>query len=285
MDQTHHWIDFKEHCFGVVHPITKETITQYKKLQHDPNLKDLWVPAMSKEIHRLAHGKEGINKATNTIFFLSHKEICHNPTNWTVVYVCIVVDHQPQKEDPTCVRITVGGNLINYLFKLTTCTTDMVSLKILWNSTISTKGAHYAGANIKNMYLKMPLDWYEYMKIPLSLFPQNIIEHYGLHNKALNGYVHMEFCKGMYGLPQAGILANKLLKKHLERHGHFEQPHTPGLWKHESCPVWFNLTVDNFGIKYIGEYNLQYLYNTLWKKTYGIVEDPLGDLYCGINLK
>jgi hypothetical protein len=38
----------------------------------------------------------------------------------------------------------------------------------------------------------------------------------------------------MYGLPQAGILANKLLKKWLARHGYFEQPHTPGLWKHVS---------------------------------------------------
>ncbi len=44
-------IDIKEHCCGVVHPVTKQTITQYKKLQHDPNLKHLWVLAMSKEVH------------------------------------------------------------------------------------------------------------------------------------------------------------------------------------------------------------------------------------------
>ncbi len=105
----------------------------------------------------------------------------------------------------------MGGNLINYPFELTTCTTDMVSSKILWNSTISTKGARFAGAKIKNMYLETPLDRYEYMKMPLSLFPQDIIEHYGLRNKALNDYIYMEIRKGMYGLPQAGILANKLL--------------------------------------------------------------------------
>ncbi len=39
----------------------------------------------------------------------------------------------------------------------------------------------------------------------------------------------MEIRKGMYGLPQAGILANKLLKLGLARHGYFELPHTPGL--------------------------------------------------------
>jgi hypothetical protein len=62
------------------------------------------------------------------------------------------------------------------------------------------------------MYLDTPLDWYEYMKMPLSLFSQDIIEHCGLLDKVWNGYVYMEICKGMYGLPQAGILASKLLK-------------------------------------------------------------------------
>jgi hypothetical protein len=71
---TGHIINIEEVCFGVVHPITKQTITQYCKLQHDPNLKDLWVPAMSKELHRLAQGKPDIIKATNTIFsFLTMK--------------------------------------------------------------------------------------------------------------------------------------------------------------------------------------------------------------------
>jgi hypothetical protein len=89
----------------------------------------------------------------------------------------------------------------------------MVSSKLLWNSTICTNGARFAGADIKNMYLDTPLNWYEYIKMPLSLFPQDIIEHYGLLNKVLTGYVCIEIHKGMYGLPQAGILANKLLKK------------------------------------------------------------------------
>ncbi len=86
-------IEMEELCFGIVHPKTKETITQYKKLQHYPNLKVIWVPAMSKEIHRLAQGKEGITKGTNTIFFLSHKEIRLIPANQIVMYACIVIDH------------------------------------------------------------------------------------------------------------------------------------------------------------------------------------------------
>jgi len=150
-----------------------------------------------------------------------------------------VTDHRPKKEDPNRVRITVGGNLIDYPFELTTRTADMVSSKILWNSVISAKDARFTGADIKNMYLKTPVDQYEYMKMPLTLFPADIIEYYKLMDKALDGYAYMEIGKGMYGLPQAGVLANKILKERLARHGYFEQPHTPGLWKHVSRPIWF----------------------------------------------
>ncbi len=80
----------------------------------------------------------------------------------------------------------------------------MVSAKIMWNNVISTPGTKFGGVDIKNMYLATPHDWYKF-------FPNDIIAHYSLPKKALNGYVYMEICQGMYNLPQAGILANKLL--------------------------------------------------------------------------
>ncbi len=66
-----------------------------------------------------------------------------------------------------------------------------------------------------NMYLETPLDWYEYMRMPPDLFPDNIVDHYDLKQKAKNGFIYIQIQKGVYGLPQAGILANKLLKKRL----------------------------------------------------------------------
>jgi hypothetical protein len=65
------------------------------------------------------------------------------------------------------VHITVGGNLIDYPYELTTRTADMVSTKIMWNSIISTPGDKFGGADIKNMYIETPLDRYEYMKMPM----------------------------------------------------------------------------------------------------------------------
>ena len=72
MDRFQHNINIDKVCNGVVHPITKETITKYTKLMDDPALKDLWVLAMSKELYRLAPGKEGVTVGTNTIFYLTH---------------------------------------------------------------------------------------------------------------------------------------------------------------------------------------------------------------------
>jgi hypothetical protein len=68
-------IDTEDYCYGVVHPVTKETITHYRNLIKDPLLKDLWIKAMSKELHCLAQGCPGITKGTNTIFYLSHADI------------------------------------------------------------------------------------------------------------------------------------------------------------------------------------------------------------------
>jgi hypothetical protein len=89
-------IEIEEYCNGVVQPVTKETITHNRKMIKDPLLRDLWLKAMSKELHCLAQGCTGITKGTNTTFFLSHADIC-NPSNRTVTYACIVINHCPPK--------------------------------------------------------------------------------------------------------------------------------------------------------------------------------------------
>ena len=58
------------------------------------------------------------------------------------------------------VRITAGGNIIEYPFELMTQTADLITSKKLWNSTISTPGAKYMCIDIKNMYLATPMGRY-----------------------------------------------------------------------------------------------------------------------------
>ena len=61
----------------------------------------------------------------------------------------------------------------------------------------------------------------------------------------------MEVNKGMYGLSQAGLLAQELLQEILAQHGYHQSEIIPGLWKHESRPILFTLVVDGFGVKYV----------------------------------
>ena len=51
--------------------------------------------------------------------------------------------------------------------------------------------------------------------MPINLIPQEFIDLYDLGSNVKNGYVYIEIQRDMYGLPQAGILANELLKERL----------------------------------------------------------------------
>jgi hypothetical protein len=138
-------------------------------------------------------------------------------------------------------------------------------------------------ADVKNFYLNTLLDRPEYMQLALTIIPQEIIDKYKLMDKEKNGKVYIRIDKGMYGLPQAGRLANNLLVTRLAPHGYRPCQHTHGLWRHDTNPVTFTLVVDDFGIKYSGKENADHLLNAL-KKNYEVTKDWAGKLYCGISL-
>ncbi len=130
----------------------------------------------------------------------------------------------------------------------------------------------------------MALNYFEYMKMTLSVFPEWINQQYNLDEVALNGFVYLRMERAVWGLPQAGILANKLLRKRLAPHGYYECTNTPGLWSHEWRPITFILVVDDFGVKYVGKEHANHLIACI-KEIYKLTKDWTGDLYCGIKLK
>jgi hypothetical protein len=99
--------------------------------------------------------------------------------------------------------------VINYNEEVSAATGDLVTAKLHYNSVVSTALVKYMCINIRNCYLKAMLEYFEYVTIPLVLFPQWIVEQYDLNRHALNGKVHLELRGAVWGLPQAGILANK----------------------------------------------------------------------------
>ena len=101
------------------------------------------------------------------------------------------------------------------------------------------------------------------MNMPISIFPQQVIEQYHLMKKVYKGCIWIEISRSIYGLPQAGKLANEFLRKKLAPHGYFEVKHTPGLWKHVSRPLQFTLVVDDFGVKYTRRKDAEHLLRIL----------------------
>jgi hypothetical protein len=93
----------------------------------------------------------------------------------------------------------VGGNKLDYFGDVATSTADITTFKILINSTLSTKDAAMMMMDIKNYYLGTPLHRYEYMRMLLSRFPEEIVSKYNLNALAVDSWVYIEIRKGMYG--------------------------------------------------------------------------------------
>lgn len=72
----------------------------------------------------------------------------------------------------------------------------------------------------------------------------------------------------MYGLPQAGVLANIQLQGKLESYGYYQCRSMPGLWWNRWRPIVFMLIVDDFGVKYVGEKHVKTLFSILAEQYY-----------------
>jgi hypothetical protein len=65
--------------------------------------------------------------------------------------------------------------------------------------------------NFKAFYLNTPIDQPEYICIKFTDVPKEFIAKYKIKKIVCNSWVYFEMRCGMYGLPQAGILANNLI--------------------------------------------------------------------------
>ncbi len=203
-----------------------------------------------------------------------------------VTYGLITCLIRPEKTDePNRTRLIARGDRVHYPYDAGTPTANLLTIKLLINSVILIPGARFFTMDIKNFYLSTPMSRYKYMQLKLSDMPEDVIAHYKLLNIATpDGYVYCEICQGMYGLPQAGIIAQELLAKRLKEHGYSQSKTTPGLWKHEWHPVWFSLVVDNFGVKHIGEEHAHHLLQAV-HKYYKCLVKPKEERYCGLTIK
>ena len=90
---------------GVLHPLTKKTITKYKQLIVDPITQEVRETTMYKEAWCLTQGYGEIGstcytEGTDTMRFINLEGTTHIPRDRIVTYTRIVVDYREQKKRP-----------------------------------------------------------------------------------------------------------------------------------------------------------------------------------------
>jgi hypothetical protein len=176
------------------------------------------------------------------------------------------------------VRGTAGGDRVDYDGETAAFTASMQTLKILLNAVVSDQGARFATADIKDYYLGTPLldkdgkPATEYMRINLKHIPTDVQLRYKMAEFVHKDHVYVEINKSIYGLPQSGRLSQDRLIKHLEKYDYVQCPNTPALFRHRVKNFAFTLVVDDFGIKYTDEADLDEFLAVL-RKQYEITED------------
>jgi len=263
---------------------------EHRQLRRDPRYKSVWDTSYANELGRLCQGigsgttptKQRV-AGTNTFFLIDYKDIPLHKRK-EICHTMVVCEVRPEKDDPDRTRITIGGNRICYPGDVGTNTASLELVKLLLNSVLSRKGARFSTIDLKNFYLDTPMPEPEYVCIKLADIPDEFISEYNLSGRDRDGWIHFEIRQGCYGLPQAGILANDLLRSRLVTEGFYEAASTPGLWRHKWRPLQFCLIVDDFGVEYVGMEHFDFLLNLL-KKFHGVQFNMAGDKLAGISIQ
>jgi hypothetical protein len=158
-------------------------LLEMRHLLVNPKYKELWGKSYTTELGRLAQGIPSVSKGTDTIKLIAHDEIPFARLK-DVTYGRICVNYCPKKDDPNCMRLTVGGNKINFPRDFGTPTVDMVMVKLHLNSVILTKGARYCTIDLKDFYLMTPMTHPEYMHMKIKDLPEEFVTMYNLADKA-----------------------------------------------------------------------------------------------------
>ena len=122
----------------------------------------IWERSLANEWGRLLAYSLGISrpaseqvKGTRTAFFIEKDQV---PKDHRVTYANFICNIRPQKTETHRVRMTAGGDKLDYPGDASSPAVSMLDTKLHINSTISNteNGARYLGLHIKNLYLGTP---------------------------------------------------------------------------------------------------------------------------------
>ena len=99
----------------------------------------------------------------------------------------------------------------------------------------------------------------KFVRFRYDLIPLRIIDYYNLDGIVVDGFVYARINRAWYGLKQGEKIAHDDLVAHLNKHGYVQADNTDGFFKHITRDISFTLVVNDFGIKYVNNDDVQHL--------------------------
>jgi hypothetical protein len=150
-------------------------LLEYCHLIANPKTWATWTHFSGNELGQLAQGMLGQVTRMDTIFYTPKDKVPRARAK-DITYGLITSLIRPEKTDePNRTRLVAGGDRVYYPFNAGTPTANLLTLKLLINSMISTPRARFFTMDIKNFYLCTPMTRYKYMQLKLSNMPDDVI--------------------------------------------------------------------------------------------------------------
>jgi len=246
----------------------------YARAMREPDAAN-WQRANDAEFYKLI-------RETKTMVAIAREDIPRDRLKDVCYYSPQVKEKMKGVNLQQRVRGTYGGNLLHYPGKKAALTAELEVIKLLLNVVVS-ENAHHACVDITDYYLSEPMERAEYLRIPTKLFSKEVLDSLDLRKHIDDDAIFFKVQRTMYGLPQAGYLAQVGLVKHLNSFGYVEDPTVPMLFRHETRDVRFSLVVDDFFIVYHDKANFDHLVDALRGK-YKVTVDLKGAKYLGMTI-
>jgi len=260
---------------GIPIPPSHPGETSYRTLRRGPDQAE-WDASFATEMRRLIYKTESIKWIPSGKVPSGRSATYANPVGRIKL-----VDNQRTFR----VRLTYGGNNSDFDGLRTSHTVDIATVKMFLNAIV-TEDADYVTLDLEDFYLFTVLDRPEYMRMPVAYIPQDLRIELGMATLPDDASVLWEINKGLYGMPQAGLLAKTALNTLLSANGYDECVFTQGLYKHKTRPISFTVWVDDFLIKFkrgTSKADINHLLDVLRTK-YKFKIDWNGRQYLGLTI-
>jgi hypothetical protein len=248
----------------------------YRTLVKGPD-REHWERAFEEEIVRLVDTTKSIKWKVDGIL----------PNGRTATYANTVGYKKIINGTPVFrVRLAFGGNLSDYDGERSSSMVDITTVKVAFNHLVSDENLDYCTLDLKDMYLQSKLDRPEFMRMPLAQIPMNLRVKLGMAHLPEHTMILWQVDQALYGMPQAGMLAQRDLDGILRAGGFYTTPTTPCLYKHRTRTIIFTVWVDDFFVIYKrnDRTDVDYLMSVLSTK-YEFKTDWTGSNYLGLHLE